>query len=234
MTDFKTCITKKLGYKYPDTAIIVFCKAPIAGQVKTRLMPSLSAEQAVEAHKTLTHHVLSSLSKYQLCHIQFWCSPDTRHSFFSQCAQRYDVSLHQQQGQDLGERMHHAISCALASSSKVLLIGTDCPSLTIEDFEVAINGLNKENDILFSPAEDGGYVMVGMIKPQPLVFLNMTWGHENVFNNSQSRATQAGLNLIQTRQHWDVDTFSDWQRFMKESAQRFLTTKNKINSRTKF
>jgi len=202
-------------YKYPDTTIIVFCKAPIAGQVKTRLMPHLSAEQAVDVHKTLTHGVLSLLSKSQLFPIQLWCSPDTQHSFFTQCAQRYDVSLQGQQGRDLGERMHHAINTALESSSKVLLIGTDCPSLTIDDFEFASNALIQNNDIVFSPAEDGGYVMVGMIKPQPLVFCNMTWGHENVFNDSQSRATKAGLNLIQTRQHWDVDTFNDWQRFIK-------------------
>ena len=209
-----------MEHKYPDTAIIVFCKAPIAGQVKTRLMPQFSAEQAADVHITLTQGVLSLLSKSQLCQVQLWCSPDLHHPFFTQCAQENDVSLHVQHGQDLGERMHHAISAALENSSKVLLIGCDCPSLTVDDFEFAIKSLKSNKDIVFSPAEDGGYVMVGMVAPQPLVFLNMTWGHEAVFKNSQNKATKAGLNLIQTRQHWDVDNIADWQRYLAYSRDK--------------
>jgi len=201
------------GYKYSDTAIIVFCKAAVAGLVKTRLMPQLSAEQAVDVHIALTQRILSLLSKSQLCQVQLWCSPDTHHPFFIHCAQQYDVSLHMQQGQDLGERMHHAISAALENSSKVLLIGCDCPSLMVEDFKFAINALQNNNDIVLSPAEDGGYVMVGMTKPHHEILLNMTWGHDKVLSTSIQRAKQSGLNLIQTRQHWDIDTFVDWQRF---------------------
>ena len=207
------------GYKYPDTTIIVFCKAPVAGQVKTRLMPHLSAEQAADVHRELTHRVLLLLSNSQLCQVQLWCSPDSEHPFFTQCAQQYDLSLHVQQGPDLGGRMHHAIRSALEYSSKVLLIGCDCPSLTVEDFGFAINALKSHNDIVYSPAEDGGYVMVGMTKPQPRVFLEMTWGHENVFKHSQSRVKEAELNLVQTRLHWDVDNFADWQRFNRYDSQ---------------
>ncbi len=203
------------GYQYSDTAIIVFCKAPDAGQVKTRLMPQLSAEQAADVHITLAQRILLLLSKSQLCQVQLWCSPDLQHSFFIQCAKQYDVSLHMQQGRDLGEKMHHAITTALEDSSKVLLIGCDCPSLTVEDFEFAINALQSDNDVVLSPAEDGGYVMVGMKKPHPKILLNMTWGHENVLSTTIQRVKQVGLNLIQTRQHWDVDTFVDWQRFSK-------------------
>ena len=72
-------------YNYPDTAILVFCKAPIAGQVKTRLMPELTAEQAKNVHKELTQGLLSLLFNAHLCPIQLWCSPDMKHPFFADC-----------------------------------------------------------------------------------------------------------------------------------------------------
>jgi len=202
-------------HKYSDTAILVFCKAPIAGQVKTRLMPQLSAEQAVDVHVKLTQRLLSLLSNAQLCQVQLWCNPDTQHPFFSTCAQKYALSLHEQQGDDLGEKMHHAISVALGSASRVLLVGCDCPSLTIDDFEFSIDNLLNANDIVFSPAEDGGYVMVGMTESHPELFLNMTWGNDDVLNASRQRAKQVGLTVIETKSQWDVDTFDDLQRFYK-------------------
>lgn len=202
-----------MTYKYSDTVILVFCKAPIAGQVKTRLMPQLSAEQAVDVHIKLTQRLLSLLFNAQLCQVQLWCSPDTEHPFFSQCAHKYALSLHEQQGHDLGERMHHAISIALESASRVLLVGCDCPSLIIDDFEFAIDNLLSANDIVFAPAEDGGYVMIGMTNRHPTVFFNMTWGNDDVLNTSRQRAIQAGLTVVETKQQWDVDTFDDLKRF---------------------
>jgi len=200
-------------YRYSDAVIIVFCKAPIAGQVKTRLMPQLSADQAAQVHRELTIRVLSMLSAAKLCPIQLWCSPDTTDPFFTECAEQYELSLHQQLGDDLGERMHNAISVSLVQSNRVLLIGCDCPSLTVDDVNSALYQLQHDRDVVFSPAEDGGYVMVGMKKAQASLFMNMTWGHQNVLSTSYERAEKAELNLIETRKHWDVDTFKDLQRY---------------------
>lgn len=204
-----------MNYKYPDSTIIVLCKAPIAGDVKTRLMPQLSAQQAVSVQITLTHALLSLLSKAQLAPIQLWCSPDSQHPFFNECAQHYSLSLHVQEGGDLGERMYHAISSALQTSTKALLVGCDCPSLTVDDFEHVIQTLYNDDDVIFSPAEDGGYVLIALQTSQPHLFMNMTWGNQHVLNESIERAKQAGLNIIKTRQHWDVDTFSDFERYQR-------------------
>ncbi|MBL1321822.1 MAG: TIGR04282 family arsenosugar biosynthesis glycosyltransferase [Methylophaga sp.] len=201
--------------KYPDTAILVFCKAPVAGQVKTRLMPQLSAQQAADVHMQLTKRILSLLSRAHCCPIQLWCSPDTNHPFFEQCAAQYDVSLHLQQGADLGERMNHAICAALEKSSTVLLIGCDCPSFKENDFESAIDflQLEAENGVVIAPADDGGYVMIGMNKSYPELFINMTWSHKDVYNNTVQRIVDLELTLFESRRQWDIDTFEDLQRF---------------------
>ncbi len=200
---------------YPDASILVFCKAPVAGQVKTRLIPELTAEQAANVHKELTQRLLSLLFNARLCSIQLWCSPDSRHPFFADCVNDYSLSLHQQQGHDLGERMHHAITTALKTSSRVLLVGCDCPSLTATDFNFAINALNKNNDVLLSPAEDGGYVMIGMKKSNPTLFSNMKWGSREVLDMTRQRIEQANLNCIETQEQWDVDVIDDLNRYQK-------------------
>ena len=203
-------------YKYRDTTVLIFCKAPIAGHVKTRLIPDLTAQQAVNVHIELTKQILSLLSGSQLCPIQLWCSPDTNHPFFSDCMDDYQLSLHQQQGDDLGQRMDHAISTALVDFSKVLLVGCDCPSLTVADFDFAIKALQSPQDVVLAPAEDGGYVMIGMTKPYPELFSNMTWGRSTVLDITRQRLGQAGLIINETRQQWDVDTFNDLQRFYQQ------------------
>ncbi len=202
-----------MSYKYVDAAILVFCKAPIAGQVKTRLMPQLTAQQAAEIHTELSESILSLLREAHYCPTQLWCSPDTSHTFFTKCVDKYGVSLHVQQGNDLGERMNHAINTALKTSTTVLLVGCDCPSFRISDFESALDVLQlDDNDIVISPAEDGGYVMIGMKKPYPSLFTQMTWGHEHVYLNTLQRIADLELTFFESEQHWDIDTFEDLLR----------------------
>jgi len=201
-----------VDYNYPDVAILVFCKAPVAGQVKTRLIPALTPEQAANAHIEITQYVLSELTKVQLCPIQLWCSPDTSHLFFSECLEKYPISLHQQQGDDLGARMNHAISSSLKSYSKVLLIGSDVPSLTIDDVEFAVNALDN-TDIVIAPAQDGGYVMIAMAEPHPELFMDMQWGHADVFSDTKHKIQLKNLMLTTTSAKWDVDYIDDWLKF---------------------
>tara|TARA_R110001606_G_scaffold399222_2_gene582417 strand:- start:74846 stop:75469 length:624 start_codon:yes stop_codon:yes gene_type:complete len=202
-------------YKYPDTAILVFCKAPIAGEVKTRLMPQLNEQAAADIHRELTRRILSLLSESKLCPIQLWCSPTIHHPFFDDCSKDYQVSLHLQQGRDLGERMYHAINDALQRSSRVLLIGCDCPSLMISDLDFAINALQTAQHIVIAPAEDGGYVMIGMKRIYPELFINKTWGHAEVLMTTQQQIKKMNLNCIETAMQWDVDRFEDLQRYRK-------------------
>ena len=208
-----------MNYKYPDTKILVFCKTPVAGQVKTRLMPDLSAEQAADVHMALTRHTLTMLFDAHLSPTELWSHPDIHHQFCTDCVYDYEVSLHPQQGNDLGERMNHAIGTTLQQTSKVLLLGSDCPSLTAKDIEFAINAL-QDNDVVIAPAEDGGYVLIGMSKPHPELFLNMVWGTNDVLDVTRQRIKQAELTTIETKQQWDVDTFDDFQRFLRNSRLR--------------
>ena len=200
-------------YKYPNTTILVFCKAPIAGTVKTRLMPHLNGQAAADIHIELSQRTLALLLKAQLCPIQLWCYPDKEHSFFNDCVVKYNVTLYEQKGSDLGERMLFAITHALQQSPRVLLLGCDSPSLIAKDLDLAISSLQTQQDIVVAPAEDGGYVMIGMKQAYPELFLNMKWGHNRVLSHTHEKIKQLGLNVTETKQQWDVDDINDLNRY---------------------
>jgi uncharacterized protein len=207
-----------LEYAFPDALIQVFCKAPIAGQVKTRLMPQLSAGQAVAIHQQLTLRTLALVSSPKLCPVQLWCTPSSQQPFFMQAAKDYALSLHTQTEGDLGERMDAALRAGLNKYAYVVLIGCDCPSLTVEDLSCAITALRQGNDVVIAPTEDGGYSLIGLTEPQPALFKGIDWSTAAVM--AQTRLQIAALNLrsLELNLQWDVDTYADYLRFMAYEA----------------
>ncbi len=101
--------------------VIVFAKAPIAGQVKTRLIPALGGAGAAALHRVLVSRAVATALAAKLGPVELCCAPDASHSFFA-CM---EVPLTAQGEGDLGARMHRA----LARSAPALLIGSDCPAL---------------------------------------------------------------------------------------------------------
>lgn len=202
-----------MTYKYPNAVLMIFCKAPVPGQVKTRLMPELTPEQAAELHIELSTKTLQRATQSHLCPVQLWCTPTTDHGFFTASAATYPITLRQQQGTDLGERMHRAFCSALAGYSHAVLMGCDCPSLTEQDLEQALTALNQENEVVLAPAEDGGYVLIGLNRPRPELFDNMPWGTELVLEQTRNRIERYKFRCHELSEQWDLDTAEDLERY---------------------
>ena len=202
-----------MTYKYPDAVLMIFCKAPVIGQVKTRLTTELTAEQAMQVHIELTQRTLQLATMTNLCPVQLWCTPSTDHPFFTASAQTYHVNLQKQLGVDLGERMNNAFCLALNSYSRALIIGCDCPSLTLQDLEAALTALSQGTCCVLAPAEDGGYVLIGLNQPYPELFDNMPWGTELVLEHTRARIKQYNLCYQELKQQWDLDTPEDLARY---------------------
>lgn len=198
---------------YYDVAILVFCKAPIPGQVKTRLTSAISTKAAADVHIRLTRHTLAMVSAAKLCSVQLWCSPDTEHPFFRNCIAEFNVSLYQQQGADLGARMHAGLDKALQQYNQVLLLGCDCPSLTAKDLRQAITALKAGYDVVLAPAEDGGYALIGLNQIHSDLFFDMVWGNSDILANTRNRIIRLDLNCLELAEQWDVDTPDDLLRF---------------------
>ena len=200
--------------EFPQARLLLFAKAPIPGQVKTRLAGKLGQRGAARLYRRLLYQTLAMVTSTPLCPVQLWCAPDTRHGFFSSCRRDYGVMLRRQQGADLGQRMHHALTTALRSSPYAVLIGGDCPSLGVAELHYALTVLAKGRDAVLGPAADGGYVLIGLRRPYAALFRNIIWGSNTVLAATRRRLRRAGLNWAELPPGWDVDRPADlrWLR----------------------
>jgi rSAM/selenodomain-associated transferase 1 len=200
-------------YLFPNAVIMVFCKAPIPGQVKTRLIPVLTAAEAAQLHIELTEKTVQIATQKRFCAVQLWCSPICGHPFFSTLAQTYSLVRQVQKGDDLGERMHHAFCQALSHFSHAIIIGCDCPSLTHDDLEQALSLLTHGKQCVIAPAEDGGYVLIGLDQPQSALFEAMPWGTDTVLGLTRAKLDSLNLDYCELKTQWDVDTVVDLERY---------------------
>jgi len=198
--------------EFPEARILVFAKAPVPGQVKTRMIPALDGAAAADLHARLTRHALTSATSADLAPVELWCTPDTAHPFFTQLAQDFPISLHRQQGDDLGQRMGHALQTALQSFPYALVIGTDCPTLGVDALRQALTMLWAGSDAVIGPAADGGYVLLGLRRYDPLVFEGIKWGTASVLEATRARLRQLGWQWGELEQHSDIDRPEDLER----------------------
>ncbi|QID18262.1 glycosyltransferase [Nitrogeniibacter mangrovi] len=195
----------------PQVAIAVFAKAPVAGQAKTRLIPALGAARAARLHQALLERTVHTACAAGLGPVTLWCAPDTDHPVFTALARRHPIGRQAQVGADLGERMHHAFARHDAAGP-MLLIGTDCPALATADLQAAATRLCAGEDAVFTPAEDGGYVLVGLHRPEKRVFDNVRWGGAQVMARTRDNLRAAALRWTELPMRWDVDRPVDLAR----------------------
>lgn len=202
--------------EFPDARLLVFAKAPIPGRVKTRLIPVLGSRRSAALQQQLSEHTLALATRAKLCPVEMWCDPDTHHPFFKHCRNRFGVTLRQQQGADLGKRMHGAIAATLQQAKGAVLIGTDCPGITAENLREALATLTGGADVVIGPAEDGGYVLIGMRRCSPWLFLGMPWGGEQVLQRTRARLQGLNWQGRELMPCWDVDCPQDLERLKQE------------------
>lgn len=192
--------------------VAVFAKAPVPGEVKTRLIPLLGAADAAELHATLVRRTLATARNAGIGQVSLWCMPDAAHPFFTACAAQYGATLHAQRGGHLGERMALALAQLLADGP-ALLVGSDCPALAAGDLRAAASSLTT-HDAVFQPAEDGGYVLVGLSRPVPGIFDGIRWGEPGVMRETRERLRAAGARWREMPVRWDVDRPEDYRRLL--------------------
>ncbi len=195
--------------QFPDARLIVFAKAPVAGQAKTRLAPALGEVGAAALHKRLVMHTLTTVTRAALCPVQLWCAPDTTHPFFAACQHSFPLTLHAQQGHDLGERMAHAIESNLKQGFNSAIIGTDCPALSAADFTQAFTLLQGGHHVVLAPAMDGGYVLIGLTRFSPVLFSGIRWGSDEVLAATRERVAQLQWPLAELKTFQDIDREED-------------------------
>lgn len=191
-----------------NKTLIIFSKAPISGQVKTRLIPDIGQNKATQLHQYMLEQTVVMASKLKDTSCELHCSPNTEHVFFKHLSEKYNIKLLPQHGVQLGDKMAYAMKNALKESSHCVIIGTDCPFIDDAYIEQAFDALTH-SDVVLGPANDGGYVLIGSTIFNTELFSDVSWSTPEVLPQ-----TIKNLNLLQLKYHklnalTDVDTIED-------------------------
>ena len=196
--------------------LILFTRYPRAGRAKTRLIPKLGAEGAAQLQREMTQHVLARvwpLVRQRNVNLEVWFEHG------SQAEMRRwlggGIRFVAQEEGDLGTRMSRAMGRAFRSGSdRAILIGADCPGLDAGLLARTFD-LLRSHPLVFGPARDGGYYLVGSREACPFLFENVPWGTGKVLAASLARAREAGLEPCLLNELADVDEPADlsvWEK----------------------
>jgi rSAM/selenodomain-associated transferase 2/rSAM/selenodomain-associated transferase 1 len=196
------------------TAIAILAKAPVPGAAKTRLIPALGANGAARAQRQFIGQTLRTAQQARLGPITLWCAPKARHRRFRALQTHFNIVCLAQPEGDLGERMKRCAAHHFAhnGSTPILIIGTDCPVLSPGRLQEAARSL-LQHDACLIPAEDGGYVLLGLAKMIPDVFSSISWSTPEVLHQTQERLRLANASVVLLPTLWDVDEPADWKRW---------------------
>jgi len=189
-------------------AIIIFAKAPVAGRVKTRLIPALGAAGAAALAERMLAHAVQGAVAAAPDTLELCAAPDATHPAFGRLAQDHGLRLATQGDGDLGQRMHRAFARVLTQHDRALVIGTDAPALDAACLRQALAKLNQ-HDAVFLPALDGGYALIGLRKPQASLFDGIAWSTSAVMEQTRERLQAAGLRWTELPAVADVDEPAD-------------------------
>ncbi len=185
--------------------LVIMCKAPVPGRVKTRLMTGFSAEEAARIHCAMATTVIQRARR--LFDTVYIAADDIEHGFF----QRFGLPLLAQGQGDLGERMSAQMRTAFEEqASAVLFLGTDSPHITDQRLLKAAQSL-ADTDVILGPVEDGGYDLIGLRGNWP-VFDGVIWSSGAVLKQTVANCRMLGLSSKQLATSFDIDTPEDLLR----------------------
>lgn len=191
--------------------VIVMAKAPVAGQVKTRLIPALGADGAARLAARFLSEAVGQALACGADEVELCGAPGATHPAFADIARDVRVALSDQGEGDLGQRMDRALARALGQGRSAVLIGTDAPALDAATLRRACAALSDANgiDAVFGPAADGGYVLVGLRRPVAGLFDGIAWSTDQVMAQTRLRLADLGVRHVELPVLSDVDEPND-------------------------
>jgi len=192
----------------------IFAKEPVSGQVKTRLSPPLSPDQAAELYQISLRETVDKVSDgdFDLTICYAGDEDYFRRTFPGK-------SLYEQSGGDLGVRMSNALQHFFRQGyQQAVLIGSDSPDLPLDLVKQAFSALERQQ-LVMAPAHDGGYVLIGESCHSSRLFENISWSSSEVLSQTQQIAEATGIKY-QLLPAWDdLDDLDALRRFLQRSPE---------------
>jgi hypothetical protein len=201
--------------------LIVFARFPVPGKTKTRLIPKLGEHGAARLHRDMTRYTIGSANELPPeIRIELWCDGGSEHEIRESFGS--DAPVRFQADGDLGKRMFVSFSYSFGRGfGSVVLVGTDCPSLTPDIMKRAFE-LLETTDCVIGPAHDGGYYLIGLNRSCREIFEGISWGRSDVLDQTLAKAHASGLSISLLDVLHDIDRPEDiplWETaFMEKNT----------------
>lgn len=195
-------------------------KAPVAGEVKTRLVPPLTLEEAAALNICFLRDMAASISNVAVGDradgLIVYTPVGTELAFDGILPTGF--KLLGQRGNSLGDRLCNAAEDLLSDGyDSLCLINSDSPTLPAAMFDAAIESLSREGDrVVLGAADDGGYYLIGLKKVHPNLFDRIAWSTADVLAHTVERAVEIGLEVAMLPQWYDVDDAETLNRLCEE------------------
>lgn len=184
----------------PRDVVVVMCKAPVLGNVKTRLASSVGHEAALQAYTMLLRYIVENVGE-STCDVVICLDGDTSSIPW------YAGAIIPQRGDDLGERLIHAVT-DIGKFNRCLIVGSDAPFVDAEVVGAALECLAAV-DVVLGPALDGGYYLIGISNLHRSLFYRINWSTEYVLLQTIERCTELSLRVQLLEPMSDIDTLGD-------------------------
>lgn len=194
--------------------LILLCKYPIPGQVKTRLGKSIGMEAAACVQTVFLQQLIQT-HRDQSYPLYIWLRQP---EFKQQFATKFGIALdhiYTQQGDSLGEIIAHAIDFWLQTSKKVAVIGSDTPNIRPAIVERSLYD-GKQEDICIGPTNDGWYYLMSTAHPLPETLIHMPYSHEQVYTDTVKHWEAEGIYAQPLPALIDIDTLEDLHLAMQK------------------
>ena len=182
----------------------VFARIPAAGRVKSRLVPPLSERDAYELYRAFVADFFRRLERLKKVDTTvFFTGGDDPADLQALAPQRFGFV--QQRGETLGDRMAHAFETMIEDEGTIaVVVGSDSPDLPLTYIKRALLKL-KHRDVVLGPASDGGYYLIGLKRPRPVLFSGPAWGTDTVLESTLGIVRDKGLSCSLLPVWYDVD-----------------------------
>lgn len=198
---------------YDETVVAIFTKAPIPGNVKSRLAADIGDQAAATLYRFCAEHIIWNVRHSGLDNVVFIDLPETLPAFHDWVGGALAV----QTGETLGERMGNAVEEMVSHGyERVIIVGTDVPFLGPEIIKEAAT-LLMTHDVVIGPAFDGGYYLIGTNAVRPQLFQDITWSSSTVLEETLDVCAKYGWSVGELDPLRDVDTKNDLDEAMKEA-----------------
>jgi len=196
------------------SALIVFAREPKDGKVKTRLAKDLPVSTVTRLYKAFVKDVLSIALKAK-CDQRFiyYVGNGSSIPFLRQFENHFH--LRRQTGNDLGERMYRAFCyCKKKKFNRIVIVGTDCLTLTEKDINKAFQKL-ENHDCVLGSSKDGGYYLIALKSPHWKLFEGIDWSTKSVLKQTLRGARQLRKKTFLLKSREDIDNTIHLRRFSK-------------------